>query len=170
MTMFIAHALACDAWNAWSAPAPGALPLSYGGLAVWLARQDFPAICARGINGQTPLMRAARLGDDAVIEALLKYGVETQALDDDGNNALWFACLQGGPASVLRLLEAGTPIDHANDDGITCLMQAAAGGRLEILQMLLALGARTELRAPDGRNALEMAAAHGLQPPCPMFA
>jgi len=132
-------------------------------LCAWLARQDFPGVQARGANGDTPLMRAAWLGEDAVVEALLAHGAHAQAVNDEGNNALWFACLHGGPATILRLIDAGTPIDHANDDDVTCLMQAAASGRIEVMQLLLALGATTCVHAPDGRSALDMAADLGLE-------
>lgn len=139
------------------------LVTSRSALATWLERQDFPGVHARGINGATALMRAAWLGEDAMVQALLAQGAAADALDDDGNNALWYACLQGGPASILRLVEAGAPIDHANDDDITCLMQAAASGRIEVMQLLLALGATPLAHAPDGRSALDMAADLGLQ-------
>jgi len=132
-------------------------------LSSWLAYHGFPDLHSRGINGETPLMRAAQHGEDTVVEALLAFGVRADALDDDGNHALWFACLHGGPATILRLIEAGTPIDHANDDDITCLMQAAASGRLDVLQTLLGHGASAELCAPDGRSALDMVADLGLQ-------
>ena len=90
-------------------------------LAAWLSQQDFPGPQARDANGETPLMRAAWQGEDGVVEALLAHGSDPGAVNDDGNNALWFACLHGGPATILRLVGAGTPIDHANDDDVTCL-------------------------------------------------
>ncbi|WP_132374002.1 ankyrin repeat domain-containing protein [Paraburkholderia sp. BL9I2N2] len=132
-------------------------------LSTWLAYHGFPDPHSRCVNGETPLMRAAQHGEDAVVEALLAFGARADALDDDGNHALWFACLHGGPATILRLIDAGAPIDHVNDDDITCLMHAAASGRLDVLQMLLAHGANAELCAPDGRSALDMAADLGLQ-------
>ncbi|HYS63003.1 MAG TPA: ankyrin repeat domain-containing protein [Paraburkholderia sp.] len=132
-------------------------------LSTWLAYHGFPDLHSRSVNGETPLMQAAWHGEDAVVEALLAFGARPDAIDDDGNNALWFGCLHGGPATILRLIEAGTPVDHVNDDDITCLMQAAASGRLDVLQMLLAHGASAELCAPDGRSVLDMAADLGLQ-------
>lgn len=132
-------------------------------LTEWLAKQGFPGLSSRDTNGETPLMRAASLGAGAMVIALLAYGAAPEAVNDDGNNALWFACLQGGTVNILWLIEAGTPIDHANDDDITCLMQAAVNGRLEILQILLAKGADAGLYAPDGRSALDISADLGLQ-------
>lgn len=126
-------------------------------LAAWLAQQGFPGVHARDVNGDTPLMRAAWRGEDAVVLALLAHGAAPETVNDDGNNALWFACLHGSPTTILHLLDAGAPIDHANDDDITCLMQAAASGRLDVLRLLLALGATAGVCAPDGRRALDMA-------------
>jgi ankyrin repeat protein len=137
--------------------------LSRGDLDAWLARQDFPGLQARDANGDTPLMRASWHGEDAVVEALLAHGAAAGAVNDEGNNALWFACLHGGPATILRLIEAGTPIDHANDDDITCLMQAAASGRAEVARLLLTQGACESLSAPDGRSASDMAADRGIE-------
>ncbi|MDF1484084.1 ankyrin repeat domain-containing protein [Ramlibacter sp. H39-3-26] len=159
MVAYIAARGTAD-WTAADAEPRAALP---GALAAWLAQQDFPGLRARDANGDTPLMRAAWQGEEAVVEALLACGAVPDALNDDGNSALWFACLHGGPATILRLVEAGAPIDHANDDDITCLMQAAASGRVEIVRMLLALGAAPHLSAPDGRNAFDMAADRGLE-------
>jgi len=164
--MLIDAPLACDEYPASNVADPaeaGTQPMSFAALAEWLAHQDFPGTHARGIDGETPLMRAAWQGEDRVVEALLSYGAEPGDENDVGNNALWFACLQGGPATILRLIQAGAPIDHTNEDEITCLMQAAASGRLEIMQMLLAMGARIDLCAPDGRSAADMAADRGLQ-------
>jgi len=138
-------------------------PLMPAVLTAWLINHDFPDLHSRGMNGETPLMRAAWGAEDVVVDALLTYGARSDAVDDNGNNALWFACMHGAPATILRLIEAGTPIDHANDDDITCLMQAAASGRLEVMQMLLGRGASAQLCAPDGRNALDMAADLGMQ-------
>ncbi|MDR2129247.1 MAG: ankyrin repeat domain-containing protein [Burkholderiaceae bacterium] len=150
------------AWESAAATPPPPPTPARPSLAAWLAQQDFPGPHARGENGDTPLMRAARQGEHAVIEALLACGAAPEAINDDGNNALWFACMYAGPATILRLIQAGAPIDHANDDDITCLMQAAASGRLEIVHLLLAQGAAPGPIAPDGRNAFDMAESRGL--------
>lgn len=132
-------------------------------LATWLAWHDFPDPHSRGIDGVTPLMLAALHGEDGMVRALLAGGARIDALDDEGNSALWYACIGGAPASILRLIEAGIEIDHANDSDVTCLMQAAASGRVEVMQLLLSHGARENLYAPDGRNALDMAADRGFE-------
>ncbi|SDC75552.1 ankyrin repeat domain-containing protein [Paraburkholderia lycopersici] len=132
-------------------------------LATWLSSHDFPDIHSRGIDGITPLMLASLHGEDRVVATLLDEGARIAALDDEGNHALWYACLGGAPAPILRLVEAGIEIDHANDNDITCLMQAAASGRVEVMQLLLSLGASEGPSAPDGRNAFDMAADRGFE-------
>lgn len=138
-------------------------PAPHAALANWLSSHDFPDLHSRGIGGVTPLMLASLHGEDGVVAALLNAGARIDALDDDGNQALWYACLCGAPAPILQLIEAGIEIDHANDDDITCLMQAAASGRVEVMQLLLSLGASHAPSAPDGRNALDMAADRGFE-------
>lgn len=132
-------------------------------LPIWLRAHDFPSIGARAENGETPLMRAARIGLADMVDALLASGADPQSVDDDGNQALWYACQHGSPAVIVPLLQAGASIDHTNDDDMTCLMRAACDGRVEVMQILLALGARPGLRAPDGRCAVEMAIDRGMQ-------
>ena len=127
---------------------------SMSALTTWLAKQGFPGLHARHSHGDTPLMRAARQGEDAIVLALLACGAAPHAVNDEGNNALWFACLHGNLAVIRRLIEAGTPIDHANDDGLTCLMQAARRSQRETQRLLLDHGATADLYAPDGRSAL----------------
>lgn len=154
---------ACGIWDLPQTADTDVRPILPAALAAWLTQQGFPGLQARDVNGETPLMRAAGKGEDAVVASLLAHGAEPDTVNDDGNNALWFACLHGSPATIRCLIEAGVPIDHANDDDVTCLLQAAASGRLDVLRLLLAQGATADLCAPDGRSALDMAADLGLQ-------
>jgi ankyrin repeat protein len=125
-------------------------------LTIWLARQGFPGPLARHSNGDTPLMRAARQGEEGIVRALLAGGGALHAVNDDGNTALWFACLSGNADLITLLIESGSAIDHINDAGQTCLMQVCSRGRSATVQLLLAHGASASLYAPDGRNALDM--------------
>lgn len=154
---------ACGIWDLPQTADTDVRPILPAALAAWLTQQGFPGLQARDVNGDTPLMRAAGKGEDAVVASLLAHGAEPDTVNDDGNNALWFACLHGSPATIRCLIEAGVPIDHANDDDVTCLLQAAASGRLDVLRLLLAQGATADLCAPDGRSALDIAADLGLQ-------
>jgi ankyrin repeat protein len=126
-------------------------------LTSWLAYHDFPGLHACGENGETPLMRAASIGDGAVATALLAHGCPLHELDDEGNNALWHACRGGCPAVAALLIAAGIDVDHANDDDVTCLMLAARDGDLNMCKLLLAHGANPGHCAASGRCALDMA-------------
>ncbi|ADG20725.1 Ankyrin (plasmid) [Paraburkholderia atlantica] len=129
----------------------------------WLDAHDFPDTQSRSIDGITPLMLAALHGEDYIVGALFESGARIIAFDDEGNHALWYACLGGAPGRFLRLVGAGLALDHLNADDMTCLMQAAATGRIEVMWLLLSLGANDSLVAPDGRDALDMAADLGLR-------
>ncbi|NTV10949.1 MAG: hypothetical protein HGA47_09280 [Zoogloea sp.] len=147
------------AWDAYqSAPAAAWSPSPE--LAAWLRAEGFdPADPkSRIANASTPLMHAARQGNLAMAEALLAQGVALDAVNADGNNALWLACFNGDVELVRCLAAAGVPIDRQNDNGATCLMYAASAGKAEVAAALLAGGADASLRSADDFSALDMAA------------
>lgn len=108
-------------------------------------------------HGNTPLMQAAWRGQADAAAALLAQGADLAAINSDGNNALWLACVSNDPALVTLLARAGAPIDHQNHTGATCLMYAASSGKPAIVRTLLALGANPRLRTQDDFSALDMA-------------
>ena len=97
-------------------------------------------------EGTTPLMRAARTGDSAVIKALLDGGANPFLTLPDGTNALLLAAGQGyggvrgdgirivvpnpedAAASVQLLLDRGVDIDSFNTAGNTALHAAVNRG------------------------------------------
>ena len=79
------------------------------------------------------------------------------AVNGDGNNALWLACVKGNPDVMKRLVAAGVPINHANSTGATCLMYAASSGKTGVLRTLLLFNADMSLRTQDDFSALDMA-------------
>ncbi|MFC5322045.1 ankyrin repeat domain-containing protein [Bradyrhizobium oligotrophicum] len=129
-------------------------------LASWLATQGFPAddIDATIANRTTPLMKAAHLGNVAVIRELLAAGAAIGAKNADGNNALWLACVGQHLDVVDVLAEAGIDIDNRNDNGATALMYASSSGKAEVVAHLLARGADISTETLDGFSALDMAA------------
>lgn len=129
------------------------------GLAAWLANQGYGLdINAAGAHGMTPLMRACRLGDAAIVRALLAAGAGLHARNVDGNQALWLACVGENPEVLELLIRAGADLDHQNDTGATCLMYAASTGKFDVLKYLLAAGADPGLSNQDEFTALDMAA------------
>jgi len=126
----------------------------------WLMAQGFPPDGIEAIieNRTTPLMQACRLGDGAIVDALLQAGAKLDVTNGDGNNALWLACFNGDLAIIDRLLNSGIVIDHQNDSGATCLMYAASSSKTAIVARLLEAGADAGLRNQDDFTALDMAA------------
>ncbi|MFZ3139160.1 ankyrin repeat domain-containing protein [Polaromonas sp.] len=127
-------------------------------LAAWLAREGFVGPDGRGAHGNTPLMVAAWRAAAPIVEALLAHGVLLDAVNSDGNNALWLACVNGNLQGIERLAKAGVPINHANTTGATSLMYAASSGKTDVLRTLLLLNADQSLRTQDDFSALDMAA------------
>ncbi len=103
-------------------------------------------------------MHAAWRGQHHLLHELLDLGVPLDAINGDGNNALWLACVNGEPGLLRALAARGVPIDHQNTVGATCLMYAASAGKDEVVRTLLALGANPHLTSQDDFSALDMAA------------
>ncbi|NPV23766.1 hypothetical protein HL668_23055 [Bradyrhizobium sp. 81013] len=129
-------------------------------LAAWLSAQGFPADDVGAIiaNRTTPLMKAAHLGNVAVIRELLAAGADISARNADGNNALWLACVGRHLDAIDALVEAGIDVDNSNDNGATALMYASSSGRADVVAHLLAKGANISTETLDGFSALDMAA------------
>lgn len=60
----------------------------------WLTAKGYKStdLDQTGENGDTALMKATREGVFTVVEELINAGAEINARNNDGNNALWFAC------------------------------------------------------------------------------
>ena len=83
-----------------------------------LNRKDFgpsgyskKSICVRQerLKGKnpSPLLRAAKDGNEAVVKLLLKNGAQLESTDKDGRTPLWWAAENGHGAVVKMLLENG---------------------------------------------------------------
>lgn len=112
-------------------------------------------------DGSTPLMRAARAGDNDVIKVLLKAGADPTLKTKAGDTALLFAAgvgyrdksttgtESGALESLKTLIAAGQPLDQSNARGETALHGAAGRGADLIAQFLIDqkvdLNARTRL-------------------------
>lgn len=106
----------------------------------------------------TPLMRAALLGRDNLVEELLAHGVNLHLRYSDGNNALWLACVSGNGTLVQRLVDVGIDLDNRNLTGATALMYTASSGKADMMQILLENGADPLIRTDDDYLAVELAA------------
>lgn len=119
--------------------------------------------------GSTPLMRAARAGDAAVMRLLLEKGADPKLTTKDGNTALMFAAgvgyrdknTRGSESEALEALKvamgAGLDIHQANARGETPLHGAALRGADTIAQFLIDQGADLNAVSKQGWTPLDVA-------------
>ena len=119
---------------------------------------DPSAINRVGKYGNSALMKAARVGDPLLVEALIGAGASLEIRNIDGNTALWNGCFGENFACVSHLVKAGIDLNAQNDNGVTALMYCASSGKEEMTALLLQHGANTLLENLDGFRAIDLAA------------
>ena len=129
-------------------------------LAQWLMDNGYPQDDLNAIaqHGMTPLMRASKSGETTIVFELVQSGAAIDALNMDGNNALWLACVGENLDTIDLLIRAGIALNHQNDSGATCLMYASSTGKHAVVEKLLESGANVSLKSQDDFTALDMAA------------
>lgn len=135
-------------------------PVLSSQLTKWLRQHGYPSnnLDAVAQHGMTPLMRASKAGDTAIVLELIQAGASPHTQNSDGNHALWLACVGANLDTLDVLIRAGSALDHQNDNGATCLMYAASTGKHAVVEKLLAAGAKPQLKTLDDFSALDMAA------------
>lgn len=125
----------------------------------WLITKGFDNLNLNkpGENGDTALIKATREGADTVVEELIKAGADINARNNDGNNALWFACFGNYYNLIKLLLAANINLDNQNDNGATALMYAASTGKIEVLKRLLQYHPDLDLKNLDDYKAIDFA-------------
>ncbi|KAJ8914197.1 hypothetical protein NQ315_015970 [Exocentrus adspersus] len=108
----------------------------------------------------TLLMCAARNNRGEVVDFLLDTleDVKVDAIDADGQTALFHAALFGHAAIVRRLIEIGALLDKKNKESKTALHVACQRGHCEVAQLLLAHEADMEARDDEGNTPLHVTA------------
>ena len=94
---------------------------------------------------QTALFRAAGLGHEAVVEALLSWGAIVDPQDHAGATPLNAACQEGHLACVLALLKAGASVSLPDNLGFLPIHVAARHNRVETVRTLLDYGCRPDM-------------------------
>ncbi len=103
---------------------------------------------------QNELIQAAARNDAKQMEALLKSGVNPNAVVDEwGENALMHAVLFGNVDMTRLLLEAGAD-PNLKGRGFTPLGMAALQGRAQIVRLLLKAGADVDRKSSDGNTPI----------------
>jgi rhodanese-related sulfurtransferase len=150
-----------EAWAAVesAAPKPAALPELSEELRAFLAEHGVAPndVDTPDKDRATPLMLAARLASPALVKELLRAGADIHAVNADGNQALWLACVGEISENIQLLIDAGIDIQHVNVNAATPLMFAASSGRAKAVELLLAAGADPLLETDLGLTALDMA-------------
>jgi ankyrin repeat protein len=120
-------------------------------------------------EGATPLMRAARAGDSAVMRLLLDKGADPKLTTKEGNTALMFAAgvgyrdknTRGSESEALEALKValalGLDLNQANTRGETALHGAALRGAGTIVQFLVEHGAKLDATTKQGFTPLDVA-------------
>ena len=119
--------------------------------------------------GATPLMRAARAGDHAVIRLLLEKGANLKAATKDGTSALMFAAgigyrdknTRGSESDALEsvkvLMAAGLDVNQTNTRGENALHGAALRGANTIVQFLIDQKMDVNALSKQGYTPLDVA-------------
>ena len=125
----------------------------------WALAQGFDAdnINSRIENGTSPLMLAAQQNDLSRLQLLLDAGADVNLINDDENNALWFACFANNPHMAQLLIDYDCDINNQNVNGATALVYCASAGKYELVRRLVEAGADVHRKTLDGFTALDSA-------------
>jgi ankyrin repeat protein len=94
------------------------------------------------IGSYTPLVLAAKNGNAAVMDPLIKAGADVNAKTSNGTTPLMLAAASGDVAAVSRLIEAGADVNAKEGTRAeTAAMFAAASNRAAVIQVLASHGA-----------------------------
>ena len=117
-------------------------------------------------DGATPLMRAVKAGDLALMRILLDHGANpSSSLKNQTTTLMMVLSARGGrgltPESpgyqaIELLLDRGADVNAANGAGETVLHQAVSRGDA-IVRLLTMRGARVDVRDKQGRTPLDVA-------------
>jgi hypothetical protein len=122
-------------------------PAASGAGVAGALRMESPPAAMPGFGGGVPypsaaLGRAAEIGDQARLMALLDARADINARDANGRTALMLAILHGQAGAVDVLLAHGADPNAADSSGITPLQAAVAGRHTAIVAALQRAGAR----------------------------
>lgn len=106
---------------------------------------------SRDVTGQTPLMMAARLGENKILNKLLKSNAAINSEDSQRWTSLSWAVTSGHEQTAEFLLKLpGVFVDHQDGQGRTPFSLAAERGFVEI--MILLIEKRADPHVPDNEG------------------
>jgi ankyrin repeat protein len=107
------------------------------------------------------LFSALYEGDEDAVVRLLRAGVSAEAVDEDGQSALYLAAVSDRPGIVRLLLTGGAEPGRLSLDTDAPLCGAACGGHTEVVRALLSAGADPNTLEEFGLTALTWALLQG---------
>ncbi|XP_064471418.1 ankyrin repeat and SAM domain-containing protein 3-like isoform X2 [Ornithodoros turicata] len=107
----------------------------------------------------TPLMYAACSGYSEILELLLRYGTDVNAVNIQGQTATVLAAMYGNKDTVHLLLKFGADREVRDTEGHTALFHAVAHGHSAVVQTLLDAGANVNCVDKSGVSPLTIACA-----------
>ena len=113
-----------------------------------------------GIREVTPIHLAARAGHGAIVNALLRTGIDINSGDKHKCTALMHAVLENQSDVVQTLLRAGAEVNAKDDNSYTALHYASIQDFHSIIQILLDDGADVTLTNTRGETAIYLAIKH----------
>ena len=123
-----------------------------------LKKRANPNVCDE--HGNTPLIIAASLGDDAIVRLLLEYDANPDNVNLETQTALIWAASEGHATVVNLLTPEGTDTAvnlHRDSGGNTPLHFAAANGHFEIVKHLIRCGFPVDIQNDTGHTAIGLA-------------
>lgn len=109
-------------------------------------------------KGNLPLLICATVSNlPIIVDQLLNYGANANAIGACHFTALHYAASDGFDIIVRTLLERGANICAINDYGDTPLHTAVINNHIETVTLLIVNGAPLDIRNNDGRTPLECA-------------
>jgi hypothetical protein len=88
------------------------------------------------VNGKSPLMFAAGIGDNRKVSSLIKNRAEINAVDSAHNTCLIYAVRSGNLKTVKYLVRHGAALNHQNIDRGTAYDESVTHGHSEIAKWL----------------------------------
>lgn len=112
--------------------------------------------------GTTPLISAAALGKDVIIQRLLDHGASLDDMtQDNGSTAIHLAAEHNQVGAIDILLKHGASINDLNDFNYTPLIYACWAGNLEAAKLLVSKGANPTCIDYKRWNPLSWACRYG---------
>ncbi|XP_053476482.1 ankyrin repeat and SAM domain-containing protein 3 isoform X2 [Ictalurus furcatus] len=116
----------------------------------------------RNLGGWTPLMYAAYIGHDNIVNLLLESGVSVNASTAKGLTPLMLAASCGNESIAYFLLQQGAELERKDGRGWTALLHSTSTGHQQMVKFLLDNNANANIKEPVfGFTPLMEAAASG---------